>query len=97
MVKPILNDRILQRWHMSVMSTRITKGGRVVIPAEFRRALGLEEGDEVILRLVNSELRITGRSEAIRKAKAVVRKHVRGGKSLVQELIRERRREAARE
>jgi AbrB family looped-hinge helix DNA binding protein len=45
---------------MSVMSTRITQGGRVVIPAEFRRALGLEEGDEVILRLVDSELRITG-------------------------------------
>jgi len=82
---------------MSVMSTRITQGGRVVIPVEFRRALGLAEGDEVILRLVDSELRITGRSQAIRKAQAVVRKHVRRGKSLVQELIQERRREAARE
>jgi antitoxin PrlF len=97
MVYSIFNDIILQRWHMSVMSTRITQGGRVVIPAEFRHALGLEEGDEVILRLVDSELRITGRSEAIRKAQAVVRKHVRKGKPLVQELIRERRREAARE
>jgi antitoxin PrlF len=97
MVEYMINDIILQRWHMGVMSTRITQGGRVVIPAEFRRALGLEEGDEVILRLVDSELRITGRSEAIRKAQAVVRKHVRRGKSLVQELIRERRREAARE
>jgi AbrB family looped-hinge helix DNA binding protein len=97
MVYSILNDRILQRWQMGVMSTRITQGGRVVIPAEYRRALGLEEGDEVILRLVDSELRITGRSEAIRKAQAVVRKHVPRGKSLVRELIRERRRESAGE
>jgi AbrB family looped-hinge helix DNA binding protein len=82
---------------MAGISTRIAQGGRLVIPAEYRRALGLKEGDEVILRLVDSELRITGRSAAVRKAQEAIRKHVPEGTSLVQALIEERRREGARE
>src|SRR5262245_61223147 len=96
-VQSTTSDRILQRCHMAGISTRIAQGGRLVIPAEYRRALGLREGDEVILRLVDSELRITGRSEAVRKAQAAIRKHVPEGRSLVQQLIEERRREGARE
>jgi len=82
---------------MSVVSTRLTKGGRIVIPAEFRRELGLETGDEVILRLVDSEVRIRTRREAIKQAQAIVRKHVKKGRSLVDELKRERQAEAERE
>jgi len=82
---------------MSVVSTRLTKGGRIVIPAEFRRELGLETGDEVILRLVDSEVRIRTRREAIKQAQAIVRKHVKKGRSLVDELKRERKAEAKRE
>ena len=82
---------------MSVVSTRLTKGGRIVIPAEFRRELGLETGDEVILRLVDSEVRIRTRREAIKQAHAIVRKHVKKGRSLVDELKRERQAEAERE
>jgi len=82
---------------MSALSTRITKGGRIVIPAEFRRELGLQTGDEVILRLINGEVRIKTRREAIKEAQAIVRKHVKKGRSLVDELTRERRTEAERE
>ena len=71
-VQSIISDRILQRCHMAGISTRIAQGGRLVIPAEYRRALGLKEGDEVILRLVDSELRITGRSAAVRKAQEAI-------------------------
>ena len=82
---------------MTGISTRIAQGGRLVIPAEYRRALGLKEGDEVILRLIDSELRITGRSAAVRKAQAAIRKHIPEGRSLVQELIEDRRREGVRD
>ena len=37
---------------MSDVSTRIAAGGRIVIPVDFRRELGADIGDEVILRLV---------------------------------------------
>jgi AbrB family looped-hinge helix DNA binding protein len=68
-----------------------------VIPAEFRRELGLQTGDEVILRLIDGEVRIRTRREAIKEAQAIVRKRVKSGRSLVEELKRERRAEVKRE
>lgn len=82
---------------MSSVRTSIAKGGRIVIPAEFRRVLGLKEGDDVVMRLVDGEVRIRTRAEAIKEAQAIVGKHVKKGRSLVSELSRERRREAAGE
>ena len=76
---------------------KIAEGGRVVIPADYRRALGLKVGDEVILRMADGEVHILTRREAIKKAQALVRKHVPDRKSLVRELICERRGEAADE
>ena len=82
---------------MNETSTKITHGGRVVIPARVRQTLGLKTGDEVILRLVDSELHILSRAEAVRRAQEMVRRHVKKGRSLVKELSAERRAEAARE
>lgn len=82
---------------MSTVSTRLTKSVWIVIPAEFRRELGLKTGDEVILRLIDGEVRIRTRKEAIKEAQAIVRKHVKKGRSLVEELKTERRGEAQRE
>ncbi len=76
---------------------KITPGGRLVIPARHRKALGLKTGDEVLLRLVDGELRILSQAEAVRRAQAMVKKHVKRGRSLVDELLRERRLEAKRE
>lgn len=82
---------------MNGVSTKIADGGRVVIPAEHRRALGLEIGDEVIIRVVDGELHILTRAEAVKQAQAKVRSKVKKGRSLVDELIKERRAEAASE
>lgn len=82
---------------MNGVSTKIAEGGRVVIPAEYRRKLGMEPGQEVIIRLEEGELRILTRTEAVRRAQALVRQHVNRDRSLVDELITERRAEAIRE
>ncbi len=79
---------------MSGISTKIAEGGRLVIPAEHRRELGLEIGDEVIVRVVNGELRILTRNEAVKRAQEKVRRHIKGSRSLVDELSAERRAEA---
>jgi len=73
--------------------TTLDANGRVVVPAPFRRALGLEEGDEVILRLGEGEIRITTPQQALRRAQELVRRRVPGSRSLAAELIRERREE----
>jgi AbrB family looped-hinge helix DNA binding protein len=74
---------------------RVNENGRVVIPASFRKALGINIGDEVVLRMEDDELRITTLKRRVERAQRLVRKHVKRGMSLVDELIAERR-EAAR-
>jgi AbrB family looped-hinge helix DNA binding protein len=82
---------------MGGTSVRITEGGRLVIPVEYRRALGIEVGDEVILQLEEGELWIMTRAEAIKRAQEIVARRVGRGRSLRAELSAERRAEAARE
>ncbi|QQS47744.1 MAG: AbrB/MazE/SpoVT family DNA-binding domain-containing protein [Acidobacteriota bacterium] len=81
----------------NVVSVRIAEGGRVVIPAAYRRALGLKPGDEVIIRLDDGELRIITRAEALKRSQALIEQHVKRGCSLVDELSAERREEASRD
>lgn len=82
---------------MSRVVTKIGEGGRVVIPSEFRKALGVETGDQVVLVLEEGTVRLLTPKEAIRRAQALVRQYVPEGRSLSDELIAERRREAQRE
>jgi len=77
--------------------TRVNENGRVVIPASYRKALGIKAGDEVILRMEDGELRITTMKRRIERAQRLVRKYVKPGTSLVDELIAERREAAQRE
>ncbi len=70
---------------------KLGEAGRLVIPAEFRRALGLEAGDEVLVVLDGDELRILTAREAVRRAQALVGRYVAATTSLAEELIAERR------
>jgi AbrB family looped-hinge helix DNA binding protein len=76
---------------------RVNQNGRVVIPAKFRRMLGIKAGDKVIARVEDDELRITTMKARIARAQRRVRKYIKPGRSLVDELIDERRREAQNE
>ena len=77
--------------------TRVNENGRVVIPSAFRKALGIEVGDEVVLRIEDDELRITTQQRRIQRAQRRARKYLKPGTSLVDELIAERREAAKRE
>jgi AbrB family looped-hinge helix DNA binding protein len=80
-------------------TTRLKLGadGRIVIPANFREALGLKEGDVLIASVEDGELHLLTIPAAVRRAQAMVRKFVPEGVSLVDELIADRRREAEEE
>jgi AbrB family looped-hinge helix DNA binding protein len=90
------NDKFEARDMMS-SRTRVSRGGRVVIPVEYRRALGIGEGDEIIISLDDGQLRIVTPQHAIEDLQRIVRQFVPEGISLADELIAERRREAERE
>ena len=76
---------------------RVNENGRVVIPSSFRKALGIQVGDEVVLRIEDDELRITTQQRRIQRAQQRARKHLKAGTSLVDELLAERREAAKRE
>jgi AbrB family looped-hinge helix DNA binding protein len=77
--------------------TRLAAGGRLVIPVEYRKALGIGDGDEVVLTLEDGDVRITTPLQAIRRMQALVHSCVPEGTIASEELIRERRAEAGRE
>ena len=77
---------------------KVGPGGRVVIPANMREAMGVAEGDTLLATLVDGELRLLSTQGAVKRAQAMVRAAIPpGGPSLVDELIADRRREAERE
>ncbi len=82
---------------MKAVRVRLEKGGRLVIPADYRKALGLREGDQVMVQLAGDELRVFAVPRAVRYAQEVVRQYVAADRPLADELIRERRQEAADE
>jgi AbrB family looped-hinge helix DNA binding protein len=73
---------------------RLSDGGRIIIPAEFRKVLGLEIGDEVILILDAGQIHLMARTEAVRRAQAMAVQYLASSPSLSAELIKERRSEA---
>lgn len=76
--------------------TKLTNGNRVIIPAAIRKSLGLRVGDAVTLVLQNNgEVRLLTQAEAVRQAQELVRRHIPLNRSLVEELLAERREEAA--
>lgn len=76
---------------------RINENGRIVIPASFRKALGIDAGDEVVLEIRDDELRITTQRRRVEKAQRRARKYLKGHTSLVKELLSERRQAAKHE
>jgi AbrB family looped-hinge helix DNA binding protein len=83
---------------MPAQAVKIIEGGKLVIPAAMRRAMGIARGDTVVVELLaDGELRVRPLASAIREAQAIVRESVRPDRSLGNELRRERKRDAARE
>jgi AbrB family looped-hinge helix DNA binding protein len=80
------------------VTVKIGPNGRIVLPAEIRRKMGVGPGDSVVLEYrKNGTLQIVSRREAVRQAQALVRKFVGKDRRLSQELSDERRKEAARD
>lgn len=82
-----------------MFETKISTGGRVLIPAAIRRQLGVADGDTVLWVVHDKVVRLTTRQRQLELARALVQKHASAGSSpaLVDELIQERRNEGLNE
>jgi AbrB family looped-hinge helix DNA binding protein len=75
----------------------VNENGRVVIPVEFRKALGIKKGGQILASMEDEGLLITTIQRRIENAQRRAREYLKPGVSLVDELIAERREEAKRE
>jgi len=76
------------------LRTHLGSNGRIVLPVQARRALGIKPGDELIVVVEGQEIRLQTVSEAARKAQELVRRYADPEKSLADALVSERREEA---
>lgn len=82
---------------MNAERGRLVSGGRLQIPARVRRELGLKDGDAVVMKMVEGELRVRPLRDVVAEVQMRLRKYVPDGVSLSDELIADRRAEAERE
>lgn len=76
---------------------KLSENGRVVIPAHVRKELGIEPGGEILLERQKNGYRLTTRRQRIQEAQESIRRYIKPGTHAVDDLIAERRKEAARE
>jgi len=76
---------------------KVSREGRVLIPAEVRAALGLGEGSSLSLAVEDGEIRLFDRARALERARTIARRYKKPGESVVEELVHERRDAAGRE
>lgn len=81
---------------MSTISVRLEKSGRVLIPVAVRRQLGLKEGEsDLLLYIDENPVRVGTRAQALARLQAAAARVAKPGESWSEELIADRRREAA--
>ena len=77
---------------------RVEKSGRILIPAAIRRRLGLKEGEsDLLLNVDETPITVTTRAQAVRRIQDWASRFVAPGRLVSEELIQERRKQAAEE
>ncbi|MFT3789798.1 MAG: AbrB/MazE/SpoVT family DNA-binding domain-containing protein [Rudaea sp.] len=87
----------LKKPDMLEHTTSLSKEGRILIPAAIRNELDLNAGEALTLSVVNGEVRITRRLNAIRSMQKRLARLRDPKHPAVESLLRERRAAAARE
>jgi len=77
--------------------TEVQRAGRITIPVILRNELGLAEGSKLIIRRENDEITLVTQKQALDEAHRLLRQYIPESVSLVEELLKERRAETARE
>lgn len=81
--------------HMERFTVQLGERGRLVLPAPLRRALGLHDGDQLVLDVDGDTIRLAKAREIAAAGRGMFAD--KAGPSMVDELLGERRAEARRE
>ena len=78
---------------MLATKVKLSPGGRVILPSGMRKALCMEVGDELLIKVENQELKIFKLRHAVAEAQALMARYNPERVSLSQEIIADRRNE----
>lgn len=81
---------------MNAHRGKMVSGGRIQIPADVRRELGMADGDPIVMEVVDDELRIRSYRASIKRIQELLKPYrPKAGEPLMSdELIADRRRES---
>ena len=77
--------------------TKLSSNGRIMLPAGCRKAMNLSPEEELIIRVVGEEATIFSVRHAVDHAQGLVAQHNKSRKSLVSQLLTDRKEESDRE
>ena len=81
---------------MNAKRGRLVSGGRLQVPAAFRQAMGVADGDALIMELVDNELRVRPLRNALARVRQRLAPYAADAR-LSDELIADRRAASERE
>jgi AbrB family looped-hinge helix DNA binding protein len=83
---------------MAMISVRVEKSGRILIPVAVRRKLGLKEGEsDLLLNIDETPVGVSTRAQGLARARQIVAKYHKPGDDWTSELLADRRKEARKD
>ena len=82
---------------MKVEHVKLGDDGRIVIPAPLRHSIGIKPGDTLVVESDGDSLLIRSQDAVLRETQTFFRQFATPGMSVVDELIADRRAEAAQD
>ena len=79
------------------MRVNVLPNGRLVLPVQMRRQLGVEKGGQVMVEIDGDVVRLTTADRSLDEAGALFRSYVSAGEDIASEIIADRRAEATAE
>lgn len=76
-----------------LVKAKVSKGGKIVIPSICKKALKISDGDELVFNISNDQVVISPVRLTLQKVRKLLKERNSSGKSLVDELLEERREE----
>ena len=84
-----------QQTRFSPQRVRVDGAGRIVVPERIRKALGIREGQELMVSLEQDGLRLRTLDLTLARVQAIARRRRKGKGSVVDAFLAERHAEAA--
>ena len=72
---------------------KMSRGGKISIPSNCRKFLNVSDGDELLFDVKDDQIVISSVKFALQKVRKVLKDSNSSGKSLVEELLKERKME----